>query len=376
LEFFDRVLETTTFSGSLGVGANITINLGALSSKFLRFQDRFTVGDPVHFTFEDANGTNWIDCDATLTTTTQLTVTLVEDGTNGPGAAVTMSAGTHRIGNTVGAYGMSKRSVFADHSIDHVASGLIITDATSGGVPKVNISAGVAYANGMRVRKGAQTALTLAASKDVYIDLKWDGTLTYSGGNAVGNGAGAPSLVAGSTRIGKVVTNAGAVSTITQDGSIDSQGNCLYNPLRLPSCRLAIFGSQVIPIGGGYTLLSFTGSVPQFDNDGMSNISVHPTRITVQRAGFYIIKGYTEIAAVVGTTCFPVAAIHLNGGVQNNASSSYFGTAAATGTLPQLHCYLMSYLAAGTYVELGVAGNDATNAQASDFRFFEVARVG
>jgi hypothetical protein len=376
MEFFDRVLETTTFSGSLGVGSNITINLGALSSKFLRFQDRFTVGDPVHFTFEDANGLNWIDCDATLTSTTQLTVTLVEDGTNGPGAAVTMSAGTHRIGNTVGAYGQSKRAVFGDHFIDHVASGLIITDATSGGVPKINISAGICYANGMRVRKGGVTALTLTASRDVYLDVKWDGSLNYSGGNTVANLAGAPALVAGSTRIGKVVTNASAVSTITQDGTIDSQGNCLYNPLRLPFCRLAIFANQTIPIGGGYTMLTFAGSTVAFDNDGMSNLTGHPTRIAIQRSGFYVIKGFSQIESVVGAVCSPVSIIYTNGVQNGQSSSTSFGLNAATASYPQLHSYLMTYIAAGSYVELGLTTNDPTNAQTCDFRFLEVIRVG
>lgn len=85
---------------------------------------------------------------------------------------------------------------------DHVASGLVVTDDTG---LTADISAGVAYINGIRLNISAVNNRTFTASKDTYVDLGDNGVLDY---NEVSNGAAAPALAANHLRLAKVVTNA------------------------------------------------------------------------------------------------------------------------------------------------------------------------
>ncbi len=98
----------------------------------------------------------------------------------------------------------------ADLVGDYVVSGFQPTvpdpAALSMGIP-----AGVAYANGKRVSKGAEPARAYAVSSDTYVDLSDAGVFTYP---AVANGAAAPAVTANSIRLFKVVTNASVITTI------------------------------------------------------------------------------------------------------------------------------------------------------------------
>ena len=85
---------------------------------------------------------------------------------------------------------------------DHVASGLVVTDDTG---LTADISAGVAYINGIRLNISAVNNRTFTASKDTYVDLGDNGVLDY---NEVSNNAAPPALSANHLRLARVVTNA------------------------------------------------------------------------------------------------------------------------------------------------------------------------
>ena len=87
----------------------------------------------------------------------------------------------------------------------------------SGGIPAddtdltSDISACVAYVNGIRVSKSA-TAQTYTASRDGYLDLSQTGVYTLS---SVANGAAEPVVAANSARLAKVVTNGTQITSVT-----------------------------------------------------------------------------------------------------------------------------------------------------------------
>lgn len=92
---------------------------------------------------------------------------------------------------------------------DHVASGLIWTDDIG---LTADMSAGVAYINGIRLDVSAVSGRTFTASKDTYVDLGDNGTLDY---NEVANGASAPAIAANHLRLAKVVTDGTDTTGIT-----------------------------------------------------------------------------------------------------------------------------------------------------------------
>lgn len=91
---------------------------------------------------------------------------------------------------------------------DHVASGLVVTDDTG---LTADISAGVAYINGIRLSVSVVSNRAFTASKDTYVDLGDNGVLDY---NEVSNGAAAPTLAASHIRLARVVTNATDTTSI------------------------------------------------------------------------------------------------------------------------------------------------------------------
>lgn len=98
---------------------------------------------------------------------------------------------------------------------DHVASGLVVTDDTG---LTADISAGVAYINGIRLNVAADLNHAFTASKDTYVDLGDNGVLDF---NEVSNGATAPTLEANHLRLARVITNATDTTSILnyQNGS-------------------------------------------------------------------------------------------------------------------------------------------------------------
>jgi hypothetical protein len=96
---------------------------------------------------------------------------------------------------------------------DHIASGLIWSDDTG---LTADMSAGVAYINGIRLPVDAVSNRAFTASKDTYVDLGDNGVLDY---NEVANGAGAPALAASHIRLARVVTSATDTTSVTNYGA-------------------------------------------------------------------------------------------------------------------------------------------------------------
>lgn len=96
---------------------------------------------------------------------------------------------------------------------DVVVSGLL--SPTSGTLAST-LSAGSAYVGEVYTSKNA-TAHTYTASKDTYVDLSPDGTLTY---HEVANTAEAPATTAGALRLEKVVTDGTTVTAVTRKASL------------------------------------------------------------------------------------------------------------------------------------------------------------
>lgn len=92
---------------------------------------------------------------------------------------------------------------------DHVASGLVWTDDTG---LTADMSAGVAYINGIRLPVSAEVNHAFTASKDTYVDLGDNGVLDY---NEVANNAAAPALSASHIRLARVITNATDTTSVT-----------------------------------------------------------------------------------------------------------------------------------------------------------------
>lgn len=90
------------------------------------------------------------------------------------------------------------------------------------------MTSGIAYignATGIfRVSVTGVGSNTFTASKDTYIDIDYNGNITY---NAVANNAAAPALTANSIRVALVVTNGSAITSVTQTG-IDSNNVQIY----------------------------------------------------------------------------------------------------------------------------------------------------
>lgn len=110
---------------------------------------------------------------------------------------------------------------------DFVATGMTVA-ATSG--LGVAIAAGEAYINGKLIYKPRITK-TLTASRDVYIDLPQTALPTNTDDytyTEVANGAAAPALATNSIRIAKVVTAAASITSVTQNGANDANGNPIY----------------------------------------------------------------------------------------------------------------------------------------------------
>lgn len=71
---------------------------------------------------------------------------------------------------------------------------------------------------------------TFTASKDTYVDIDYNGNITYS---AVANNATSPALTANSIRVAKIITNGSTITSIVQNGvdgvTTSGQLNFIYN---------------------------------------------------------------------------------------------------------------------------------------------------
>ena len=107
---------------------------------------------------------------------------------------------------------------------DFVVSGLLPATSTT---LTSDISAGVAYVSGVRVVKDI-TSHTYTASTDTYVDLNSTGIYTFV---EVNNGDTEPALTADSMRLAKVVTDATAITTVTDMRKLTKQFDATNNLL-------------------------------------------------------------------------------------------------------------------------------------------------
>ena len=105
---------------------------------------------------------------------------------------------------------------------DFVVSGLLPATSTT---LTSDISAGVAYISGVRVVKAA-TSHTYIASKDTYVDLDSQGNYHFV---EVANGATEPATTADSIRLAKVVTDASAITTVTDMRTLQKEFDATNN---------------------------------------------------------------------------------------------------------------------------------------------------
>ena len=96
-----------------------------------------------------------------------------------------------------------------DTTVDYVASGCVWTGDSLGSTRYASMTAGTVYINGQKVSVSAVTSKQFTASKDTYVDVDSNGTLTYS---EVSNNTASPALAANSIRLAIVVTGATTIA--------------------------------------------------------------------------------------------------------------------------------------------------------------------
>jgi hypothetical protein len=143
-------------------------------------------------------------------------------------------------------------SVFQGAFSNFVSSG--ITIPTSATLISTS-TAGVMYYAGSKVVVASDGGHTYTASRDTYVDVSNNGVYTY---NAVTNGAAAPALTASSIRVAKVVTGAGAVTSVVQSG-LDSNNIPIYPTSPINTAVNAQFNyGTYAPAGAGTTTLDLS----------------------------------------------------------------------------------------------------------------------
>ena len=88
-----------------------------------------------------------------------------------------------------------------------------IWSAVSSSPPIGTMTGGVVYINGIRIVVNSVPSHTFAVNSDTYVDVDVNGNVGYA---AVANNAASPALAANSIRLGIIVTNATAITSINQ----------------------------------------------------------------------------------------------------------------------------------------------------------------
>jgi hypothetical protein len=190
-----------------------------------------------HKNLTDDNSNEWIERGSVASAVNQVKVT---NAITGSGPRVDASGDDTNVDLNIGAKGsgiphIENSEIF---SVNFVASGGVV--AISSGLIGT-FSNIVYYINGKRYKKSSVPNKTYTASKDTYVDIDNTGAVTYT---EVLNNATSPALAANSIRLAIVVTNASAISLITQ-GGFDSLGNRVYYTSAIPSKQPGIWWEEI-----------------------------------------------------------------------------------------------------------------------------------
>lgn len=105
---------------------------------------------------------------------------------------------------------VSLETIHSHWVFDHIQTGMVWTGDSYGSTRAASMTAGFVYINGRRSASvTAVSARTFTASKDTYVDVAVDGTITYT---EVNNNAASPALTANNIRVAIVVTAAGSIA--------------------------------------------------------------------------------------------------------------------------------------------------------------------
>lgn len=119
------------------------------------------------------------------------------------------------IGDAEMATSVKPVTLFNENTFDHVVSGCVWTADAAGSTLLASMTSGVVMLAGKRLTVAAVTSRTFTASKDTYIDISdnGDGTGLIAYDATTANNGASVALVAGSMRLGIIVTGAGNIAT-------------------------------------------------------------------------------------------------------------------------------------------------------------------
>ena len=190
--------------------------------------------------------------------------------------------------------------------------------ATSG--LNATMTSGVVYISGKHIAVSAISSRSFSASKDTYVSVDINGTLSYS---EVANSATAPSLPANSLSLAKIVTGASSVSSVTDLRHLG------INPVYTATATGGISASD-----GGTTLHDTSQAAATF--------TLHESSRVIVESSVRVEQSLASGGVIVDTT----AQINISGTGYGNIAK--MGTNAA-GMGGMLNCLADTILPAGTY---------------------------
>jgi hypothetical protein len=149
---------------------------------------------------------------------------------------------------------------------DHVASGCVVTGDSYGASLAASMTAGVVYIGETRVVVAAVTAHAYTASKDTYVDVDDDGTITYT---EVSNNAASPALAASNIRLAIVITDG---TDIQDAGSINQGGVTKVLPIAssIPYTVTDSLGNLICPRDPNRRILGYRQRTSSFSGSATS----------------------------------------------------------------------------------------------------------
>lgn len=255
---------------------------------------------------------------------------------------------------------------------DFVVSGLLPT--TSANLIS-DISAGFAYVTGTRVVK-AVTSKTYTASKDTYVDVNSVGTYTFV---EVANGAAAPAVTADSIRLAKVITDATAITGVTDLRTVLAKIN---RALEITG-QLTISGASRMRAtrSTAQSTANSTWTIVQYNTETFDNLNEYDNatnyRFTAKEAGYYSV-----LAALLSTNAawdageYWMLAIFKNG-VNISTGHRNQADAAVTHYRPS-QVNDMLYLAVNDYIDIRVHHNQGAAMETyieAVYNYFSIHRL-